>query len=259
MKVEIWSDYACPFCYIGKKRFELALQSFPHRDKIEVVYRSFELDPNAKHVPGTSIHELLSRKYGFPLEQAKASNANVGSQAAELGLTFDFDAMKTGNTFDAHRLMHWASQQGKGNALSEGLFRAYFEQGRLLEDRQTLAELAAEAGLDAAEAAEVLASGRYEAETRRDEQEGSELGIQGVPFYVLDRKYGVSGAQPPSVFLQALEQAWSERAAAAADSVQAGAAAGGDCGDGACAVPAAASDGDACEDGSCAVPDPSGK
>ncbi|PLT44388.1 2-hydroxychromene-2-carboxylate isomerase/DsbA-like thioredoxin domain [Paenibacillus pasadenensis] len=216
MKVEIWSDYACPFCFIGKRRFQEALEAFEHKDGIEVVYRSFELDPSAVHEPGRSIHELLAAKYGMSVEKARQSNENLGQQAAQLGLKFDFEAMKPGNTFDAHRLMAWAKEQGKGDAMAERLFKAYFTDGLLLEDRKVLEALAEEAGLPRAEASAVLESDRYFEQVRAEEQDGAQLGIQGVPFYVLDRKYGVSGAQHPDAFLQVLRQAWDERQAEAA-------------------------------------------
>ncbi|SDS45296.1 Predicted dithiol-disulfide isomerase, DsbA family [Paenibacillaceae bacterium GAS479] len=242
MKVEIWSDYACPFCYIGKRKFQEALESFEHKDEVEVVYRSFELDPGAEYTPGTSIHELLSRKYGMSVEQAVANNNNLGRQAGEMGLNFNFDVMKTGNTFDSHRLMAWAVEQGKGDELAERLFKAYFTDGLLLQDRQVLVALAGEVGLSAEEAGQVLASDRYSELVRAEEQVGSELGIRGVPFYVMDRKLGVSGAQSPAAFLQVLQQAWAEKQAgaeapAAAESGE-NTAAGDNCADGSCEVPA---------------------
>ncbi|OXM13433.1 DsbA family oxidoreductase [Paenibacillus herberti] len=240
MKVEIWSDYACPFCYIGKRKFQEALESFEHKDDVEVVYRSFELDPGAEYAPGTSIHELLSRKYGMSVEQAIANNNNLGRQAGEMGLNFNFDAMKTGNTFDSHRLMAWAVEQGKGDELSERLFKAYFTDGLLLQDRQVLVTLAGEVGLSAEEAEQVLVSNRYSELVRAEEQVGSELGIRGVPFYVMDRKVGVSGAQSPASFLQVLQQAWAEKQAGAnaPATAEPGAntAAGDNCADGSCEV-----------------------
>ncbi|MCM3749979.1 DsbA family oxidoreductase [Paenibacillus pasadenensis] len=211
MKVEIWSDYACPFCYIGKRKFQEALAAFEHKDEVEVVYRSFELDPGTKYVPGSNIHDILADKYGATSDQIRANNANLGRQAADMGLTFNFDDIKRGSTFDAHRLMAWAVEKGKGDVMAERLFKAYFTDGLLLEDRSVLAGLVAEAGLPQAEAEEVLASERYSELVRAEEGIGSELGIRGVPFYVLDRKLGVSGAQSPAAFLQVLQQAWAEQ------------------------------------------------
>jgi predicted DsbA family dithiol-disulfide isomerase len=210
MKVEIWSDYACPFCYIGKRKFEAALESFPHRGEIEVVYKSFELDPNAKRDIDTDIHTMLSSKYGMSRDQAIAMNANVGEQARSVGLDFRFDTMVLTNTFDAHRLTQYAQEHGLGHEMSERLFHAYFTESKHLGDRETLVALAAEVGLDPAETAEVLAGHTGSQEVRADEQEAQALGVRGVPFYVINRKYGVSGAQPTEVFAEALDKAWSE-------------------------------------------------
>ncbi|UVI29632.1 DsbA family oxidoreductase [Paenibacillus spongiae] len=210
MKIEVWSDYLCPFCYIGKRKFENALAQFPHKDKVEVIYRSFELGPDSPKDPGVSMDQILASKYGMSLEQAKAANDNVASQAQTAGLTYHFDTMIPTNSFDAHRLTHYAAQQGKAPEMLERLFRAYFTDSLHIGDRETLARLAGEIGLDRNEAAAMLESGQYAQEVRADEQEGSRLGIKGVPFFVIDRKYGVSGAQPSEVFLEALQKAWNE-------------------------------------------------
>jgi predicted DsbA family dithiol-disulfide isomerase len=212
MKVEVWSDVVCPFCYIGKRRFEAALAQFPHREHVEVEYRSFELDPYAPRETTQTIHEMLAAKYGMSVEQAKAMNANVAAQARSVGLNFVFDHMTPSNTFDAHRLIHYAATVGKRDAMVERLFAAYFTESKKVSDRAVLLELAVEAGLDRQTAAEVLDSDTYTAEVRKDEQEAARIGIRGVPFYLFNRKYGVSGAQPSEVFLQALEKAWEEEA-----------------------------------------------
>lgn len=211
MKVEIWSDYVCPFCYIGKRKFEMALSKFEHKDQIEVAYRSYELNPGAEANSGTSTFEMLSKKYGMSIEQAKATTVNVAMQAAEVGLTFQFDGQVETNTFDAHRLMHFAASQGKEKELSERLFKAYFTDNDNVGNREKLVQLAAEAGLDADAAANVLASDEYSDAVRGEENEGSTLGIRGVPFYVFDRKYAVSGAQAPETFLNTLQKAWEEK------------------------------------------------
>ncbi|MDQ0057971.1 DsbA family oxidoreductase [Paenibacillus harenae] len=211
MKVEIWSDYVCPFCYIGKRRFELGLSKFEHNDKIEVVYRSFELDPGADAESGKSTYEMLSKKYGMTIEQAKANTVNVAQQAAEVGLTFNFDGQVETNTFDSHRLMHFAASQGKDKELSERLFKAHFTDNDNVGNREKLAQLAAEVGLDAEAATKVLASDVYADAVRGEENEGSTLGIRGVPYYVFDRKYAVSGAQAPETFLSTLKKAWDEK------------------------------------------------
>ncbi|MBB3110815.1 putative DsbA family dithiol-disulfide isomerase [Paenibacillus phyllosphaerae] len=211
MQVEVWSDVACPFCYIGKRRFETALQEFAHNENVEVVYRSFELDPNApKQVPYDA-HDMLSKKYGMSRQEAINMNQNVTQQAAAEGVTFNIDDMKLTNTFDAHRLSHFADQYGKRTAVTELLFRAYFTDSVNVSDHETLANLAAEAGLDREAALAMLASDQFTAQVRSEEEEGSRLGIRGVPFYVINRKYAVSGAQPGGVFLNALGQAWEDQ------------------------------------------------
>ncbi|MEF7437676.1 DsbA family oxidoreductase [Paenibacillus lautus] len=210
MKVEIWSDFMCPFCYIGKRRFESALEQFPHKDQVEVVYRSFELDPNASYKPGVSMDELLAAKYGMSVEQAKAANANVTQQAASVGLTYHMDRVIPANSFDAHRLVHFAAQHGKMKDMTERLFRAYFTDAENLEDKNLLADLAAEVGLEQEQAMAVLESDAFQSEVRADEAAATKLGIRGVPFFVLGGKYAVSGAQPLEVFTDALDKAYRE-------------------------------------------------
>ncbi len=208
MKVEIWSDVVCPWCYIGKRRFEAALSRFAHRDDVEIVWRSFELDPNApRRSPGT-LNELLARKMGVTVAQAAAAQAQLTALAAKDGLEYHFDRAQTGNTFDAHRLTHLAAEHGLQDAVEEHLMRAYFTEGRPIGDGDTLVELVSSAGIDAEQARAVLASGAYSADVRADEQRATAFGIRGVPFMVVDEAYGVSGAQPAEVFLDVLEQAW---------------------------------------------------
>jgi predicted DsbA family dithiol-disulfide isomerase len=210
MKIEVWSDFVCPFCYIGKRRLETALENFPHRGEVEVIYRSFELDPTAKKGAHSDIHALLAAKYGISYEEAKAMNARVGAQAQAVGLTYHFDTMILTNTFDAHRLMHYAARQGKMAEMTERLMKAYFTDSKDIGDHETLAELAEEVGLDKADVLAMLKSGDFADDVRQDEQEAAALGVRGVPFFVLNRKYAVSGAQPLEVFAQALEKAWQE-------------------------------------------------
>lgn len=236
MKVEIWSDVVCPWCAIGKRRFETALAGFEHADDVEVVWRSFELDPAAPRQPAGSATQRLAEKYGVPLEQAEAMNARVTEQAAGEGLEFRMDLARPGNTVDAHRLLHLAKDRGVQGAVKDRLLKAYFTEGEAISDPATLARLGAEAGLDANEAAEVLAGDRYRAEVRADEAEARALGISGVPFFVLDRKYGVSGAQPADLFAQALRQAYAEARPVRMVGAHAH---GDDCADGSCAVPGA--------------------
>lgn len=210
MKVEIWSDVACPFCYIGKRRFEAALEQFSNKNDIDVVYRSFELDPNAKRDVDYDVHDMLSSKYGMSRERAIAMNDDVTGQAGALGLMYHLDTLILTNTFDAHRLTHFASRHGKMHEMAERLFQAYFTDSKHIGDHETLAALAAEVGLDENEAAKMLAGDEYSKEVRADEQEGASIGIRGVPFFVINRKYAISGAQPSEVFLEALQKAWDE-------------------------------------------------
>jgi predicted DsbA family dithiol-disulfide isomerase len=210
MKVEIWSDIACPWCYVGKRRFEQALGRFEHRDDVEVVWRSFELDPDAPRSVGMPQDELLAKKYGMPIERAREMNARMTSEAAKEGLDFHVDRVQVGNTFDAHRLVHLAAEAGKAEAMKERLMRAYFTEGESVGDPATLERLAAEVGLDVTSVRDVLGGDRFAADVRADESRARSFGISGVPFFAIDERYGVSGAQPPDVLLEALRQAHTE-------------------------------------------------
>ncbi|MER6122645.1 DsbA family oxidoreductase [Streptomyces sp. NPDC001795] len=213
MRVEIWSDIACPWCYVGKARFEKALEAFPHRDEVEVVHRSFELDPHRAKDDIQPVLTMLAKKYGMSEAQAQAGENNLGAQAAAEGLEYRTSGRDHGNTFDMHRLLHLAKEQGRQDELIQILYRANFAEERsVFNDDERLVELAVEAGLDAEDVRKVLADPTaYADAVRADEREAAELGANGVPFFVLDRKYGVSGAQPAKVFAQALTQAWGER------------------------------------------------
>ena len=208
MKVEIWSDVVCPWCYIGKRRFESALEQFGHRGEVEVEFRSFELNPNADPAEQGNLEEALARKYRLSLEQARALNARVVDAAAGEGLHYRLDIAKRGNTFDTHRLIHLAATMGLQAAMKERLLAAYFTEGKAIGDQDTLVELAAEIGIDAEQARTVLADGSFGDQVREDEREATELGITGVPFFVINRRYGVSGAQPPELILKALTAGW---------------------------------------------------
>jgi len=210
MNVEIWSDVVCPWCYIGKRRFERAVASFDHPDELTVTYRSFELDPDA---PGqrTGTHaEHLAGKYGMTIAQAEQASEQMTERAAADGLEFRFDLVRGGNTFDAHRLLHLAKDQGLQPQLKERLLRATFTEGLPIADKATLVRLAAEAGLAAAQAQAVLDGDAYADAVRADERQAARYGITGVPFFVADGKYAVSGAQPPEVLLQLLQRAYDE-------------------------------------------------
>lgn len=211
MKVEIWSDIACPWCYIGRRRFEKALQQFEHRDQVEVVWRSFQLDPSApKSYPG-SVNEMLVEMKGISYAQAEQMHAQVTALAAQEGLDYRFDIARPANSFDAHRLLHLAKDRGLQNEMKERIQKAYFTDGLLVSDHDTLVKLAEEVGLDAEEARRTLADpSSYANEVRADIRKARALGINGVPFFVLGDKYGVSGAQPADLFLMALERAWAE-------------------------------------------------
>ncbi|MFC7265132.1 DsbA family oxidoreductase [Streptomyces lutosisoli] len=213
MRVEIWSDIACPWCYVGKARFEKALDAFPHRDDVEVVHRSFELDPGRAKGDIQPVIKMLTKKYGMSEAQAQAGEENLGAQAAAEGLAYRTRDRDHGNTFDMHRLLHFAKEQGRQDELIGLLYKANFAEERtVFADDERLVELAVAAGLDADAARGVLADpNAYADDVRADEREAAELGANGVPFFVLDRKYGVSGAQPAEVFAQALTQAWGER------------------------------------------------
>lgn len=210
MKVEIWSDVACPFCYIGKHRFEEGLKQFAHKDEVTVEYRSFQLDPYAAKQPEQDLHAMLAAKYGISREQAVQMNRQVAEQGRELGLDFRFDEVIPSNTLDAHRLIKFAGRHGKEKEVVERLFEAYFTNGRNVAELETLADVAEQAGLDRGEAIRVLEAGTYADEVESDGREASRLGARGVPFFVVNRKYGVAGAQPSSVFLDVLEKAWSD-------------------------------------------------
>jgi len=207
LTVEIWSDVVCPWCYIGKRRFEQALEAFQHPDEVTVMFRSFELDPEAPRDPQGSAAERLAAKYGMSVERAEALHAEMTERGAAEGLEFRFDIARGGNTFDAHRLIHLAATYGHQAAAKERLMRAHFSEGEAIADPDTLVRLVAEVGVDADEARDVLASDRFAADVREDELLASQIGIQGVPFFVLDRRFAVSGAQPPEVLVQALERA----------------------------------------------------
>jgi len=236
MKVEIWSDIACPWCYVGKRRFERALASFSHRDEVEIVWRSFELDPNAPRTQPGPVAEMLARKYRIPVAQAEAMNARLAGEARKEGLDFHFDRVQLGNTFDAHRLIHFAAVAGKREAMVERLMRAYFTDGLAVGDVEVLVRLATEVGLDENAARLALESDAFAADVRADEQRAREFGVSGVPFFAIDERYGVSGAQPPEHILDALRQAWTESAPATAAVDGAGAEPAVDCAEGSCAI-----------------------
>ena len=211
MRVDIWSDVICPWCYVGKARFEKALSTFPHRDQVEVAYHSFELDPDSPRGVSESNLTVLSKKFGKSREEALAMDDHVGGMARAEGLGFD-SGRPVGNTFDLHRVLHLGLDRGVQRELLTAVNEAYFAQARNVFDRAVLTEVAAGAGLDADEAGKVFDSGAYADEVRRDERQAREIGISGVPFFVFDMALGASGAQPAELFSRALGQAWERKA-----------------------------------------------
>jgi predicted DsbA family dithiol-disulfide isomerase len=210
MQVEIWSDPVCPWCYLGKRRLERALESFDHRDEVTVVYRSFELDPSAPPGVTTPTVERVAGKYGMTAGQAGEAQRQMEQRAAQDGLEFRMDGLRSGNTRDAHRLLHLAKAHGVQAELAERLYRAYFTEQASIFDHSSLTELAVEAGLDRDDVIRVLASQEYGDAVDTDEAMAQALGVNGVPLFVIDRRYGISGAQPPEVIAQVLDQAWAE-------------------------------------------------
>ena len=206
MKVEIWSDIVCPFCYIGKRRFENALNKFSAKEEVEVVWKSYQLDPTVQHIPGMSIHQYLAERKGFGVEQAKEMNEHVTAMAAEVGLQYDFGKTVVANTFDAHRLIHLAAKHDLQDQAEERLFSAYFTEGKNIQDKLTLVELGVEIGLTKEDVLKVLDSGAFANDVRKDFAEAQKVGARGVPFFVFNEKYAVSGAQPTEMFLQVLEK-----------------------------------------------------
>jgi predicted DsbA family dithiol-disulfide isomerase len=214
MRVEIWSDLACPWCHLGRRRFELALASFPHRDAIDVEWRAFELDPGAPAAYEGDRVERLARKYGSSRDQAEAVQRNITEQGAHDGVEFRFDRVRDGNTFDAHRLLKLAATHDLAEQMNERLFRARFAEGALLSDSDELARLGREGGLPEDEITELLSGDRFADDVRSDERLAAELGIAAVPFFVVDRAMGASGAHPPEVLRQLLERGWEARSSA---------------------------------------------
>jgi len=214
LAIDVWSDIACPWCYVGKRKLEGALSLFEHRDAVEVRWHAFELDPSAppKLDTSTPYVERLARKYRMEVSQAQSWLDQMTERAAEDGVEMRFDRIRPGNTFDAHRVLSFAAEAGSKGALKERLLRAYFTEGELMSDQSALARLAADVGLEPDEVAGVLATDAYADQVREEESAAAQLGIQGVPFFVFDGRFGVSGAQPVETLLHVLTRAWNELA-----------------------------------------------
>jgi predicted DsbA family dithiol-disulfide isomerase len=210
MKIEIWSDFACPFCYIGKKRFERALANFEHKDDVQMVFKAYQLNPNSpKTMTGTAA-EAFAKSHNSTVDQAKARFRMFAENAKTVGLTYDYDKVQMTNTFDAHRLAKWAGTLQKEDVLTDRLMKAYFTEGQNLADLSVLKRLAGEVGLDQELAATMLENGTYGDVVKSEIAEARKIGVQGVPFFVVNRKYGISGAQEEAYFAAALEQIWGE-------------------------------------------------
>jgi predicted DsbA family dithiol-disulfide isomerase len=214
VRVEVWSDVVCPWCYLGKRRLESALGRFAHGDEVEVAWRSFELDPAAPPRRAVSAAEHLASKYGLSMEQVEASWARLTALGDAEGIEFRLEQARGGSSFDAHRLTHLGARHGVRDAVTERLFRAYFAEAAAIGDRETLARLGVEVGLPADEVEDALATDHFAAEVRDEERRARELGITAVPFFVIDGRYGIVGAQSADILREALEAVWGERAAA---------------------------------------------
>lgn len=223
MKVEIWSDIMCPWCYIGKRRFEAAMEQFSDAGAIEIEWHSFQLDPTIQSGHGDNLYAYLAKRKGIPYEQAEQMNNQVTNLASTLGLTYNLDKAVVANSFDAHRLIQLSKKHNLGDAAEERLFRAYFTEGKDFSDAATLVALGKEIGLEDAPLQELVNSRQYADEVNRDIAEAETLGIRGVPFFVFDRKYGVSGAQASETFLEVLTKTvgeWKENQPAPLDIIE---------------------------------------
>lgn len=210
MKIELWSDFACPFCYIGKKRFDKALEAFPHKEKVEVVYKAYQLNPNApKNMVGNA-YEAFAKSHGTTTEQAKQKFAMFQENAKTVGLEYNYDIIQMTNTYDAHRVAKYASTVGLEQEVTDRFMKAYFTDGENLADYDTLIKLSGEVGLNEEEIKRVLEGNKYEDTVKQEMLEGRQVGVRGVPFFVLNRKYGVSGAQAQEYFEQVLQKLWEE-------------------------------------------------
>jgi predicted DsbA family dithiol-disulfide isomerase len=212
LQLDIWSDIACPWCWVGKRHLEAALEVFEHRDSVDVTWHAFELDPTSKRsATEVDYAERLGRKYGTDRAGGQAMIDRMTNTAAAEGLTMNFEHIKPGNTFDAHRLVHLALTVGKQDAMKERLFAAYLEQGEAIDEVATLVKLAVEVGLDEATVMKTLKSEAFAEDVREDERNAQRLGVRGVPFFVVDGKLAFSGAQPSEVIVSVLERGWADR------------------------------------------------
>lgn len=206
MKIEIWSDIMCPFCYIGKRRLESALREFDSKEPVEIIWKSYQLNPDMVTDPSKSINHYLAEIKGWSLEQAKGMNEQVTAVAAGEGLKYDFDKAVVANSFDAHRVIQLAKTKGKGDEMEERFFRAYFTEGQNIADAEVLKALGLEVGLSSEDLDDVISTTAFANDVQSDVQEAMEIGVRGVPFFVFDRKYAISGAHPVSLFLDTMNK-----------------------------------------------------
>ena len=210
MEIKIWSDVRCPFCYIGKRKFEAALENFPQKDKVEIIWKSFQLDPTMKTDTNTSTLDYFVKTKGVSVEQARQMFSGATNMAREVGLNFNLEESIPANSFMAHRLIQQAKSKGLGNEIEEALFKAHFEEARNIDDAGVLVQVATSIGMNAEEVRSMLEADDFAYEVKQDEMEARNIGVRGVPFFVFDNKYAISGAQPEEVFLQHLEKSWEE-------------------------------------------------
>lgn len=211
MKITIWSDFVCPFCFIGEAHLNGALEKFEHADDVEIEYKSFQLMPEGDYVPGKAYAETFSDMKGMPVAQAEALLKNVTESASRSGVEINYAIAKLANTFDAHRVFQYAKEQGKGNEFFQRAYVAHFTDGEILSDTDTIVRLAEEVGLDGAEVRKIVEDKTNTEKVQQDISEARSVGVQGVPFFVIDNKYAVSGAQPVEAFSQVLSQVWEEK------------------------------------------------
>jgi predicted DsbA family dithiol-disulfide isomerase len=212
MNVEIWFDFVCPFCYMGEAKFKKALEVFEHKDEVEIVYKSFQLDKEKTDYEGKDVHRIIADKYHISYEQAKANNDRITEAASEVGLNYNFDILKVNNTELAHEIAKYAQRVGKGNELVERYFKGVFEEGLDIGNKNDLLKSAKGLGIDVTELEKQIDSNSLKSEVKEDQAQAEQLGINSVPFFLIDNKYAVSGAQDPEQFLQALQQAYDDKA-----------------------------------------------
>lgn len=233
VRIDVWSDILCPFCHLGRRHLEIALEQFEHRDEVGVVWHSFQLDRDAAPVEDGPVIDRIAAKYGAPREQMVAQHERMAAEAAAVGLDFRWETLRGGNSYDAHRLIHLARELGREDAVTERVMRAWYTEGEAIGDPETLVRLATEAGLDEAAVRELLAGDDHGIDVRTDLALAAQIGITSVPTFVLDQKYGVSGAQPVEVLLDSIRKVWDLQGTEPEPVAGAGGCGGGCCG-GAC-------------------------